>query len=62
MIRYIPCGCNKCDFGRNKKPRVCELGMCNSYEESYTRTNIDCEIGCATLEDFNKQYGTNWKE
>ena len=62
MTRYIPCGCNKCDFHRNKKPKACEYGRCNIYKESYIKTDTDCEIGCATLHDFNEQYGTDWEE
>lgn len=64
MTRYIPCGCSKCDFSESRHiPRTCKLGMCNSYEESYMKAEVDnCEIGYATLEEFNTHFGTNWEE
>lgn len=62
MIRYIPTGCRKCDFGRREPYRSCKLGMCNTYEETYSKVDIDYEFGFATLEEFNEYYGTYWQE
>ena len=43
-------------------PRRCKLGLCNTYEESYFIMDVDYEIGCASLEEFNEKYGTDWEE
>lgn len=62
MIRYIPIGCNKCDFSESRIDHCHREGMCNSYEEAYIKSDVECNIGFASLEEFNKEYGTNWKE
>lgn len=62
MIRYIESGCYKCDFSEGQSTHFCQKGMCNSFEPTYIKTEIDCEIGFASLEEFNKANGTNWIE
>ena len=62
MKRYVPAGCRKCDFEGREMPRRCKLGLCNTYEESYFIMDVDYEIGCASLEEFNEKYGTDWEE
>lgn len=62
MKRYIPCGCSKCDFSEGQSTKLCKKGFCNSYEEGYITCETDIQIGCASLEEFNKIYGTNYKE
>lgn len=62
MKRYIPCGCSKCDFSEGQSAHLCKSGFCNSYEEGYITCETDVQIGCASLEEFNKIYGTNYKE
>lgn len=61
MIRYIPCGCCKCDFSEGQSTKLCKKGFCNSYEESYIKGETDAPIGYASLEEFNKKYGTNYR-
>ena len=62
MKRYIPCGCFKCDFSEGQSTKLCKKGFCNSYEEEYMTSETDCPIGCVSLEEFNKEYGTSYKE
>lgn len=62
MKRYIPCGCSKCDFSEGQSTKLCEKYFCNSYEEGYMTSETDCPIGCVSLEEFNKEYGTSYKE
>lgn len=61
MKRYIPCGCCKCDFSEGQSDHLCKKEFCNSYEESYIESETNVEIGCASLEEFNKKYETNYK-
>lgn len=62
MKRYIPCGCCKCDFSEGQSDKLCEKGFCANYEEAYFISETDVSIGYATLEEFNKAFGTDYKE
>ena len=62
MVRYIPCGCHKCDFSEKPRKRCCDEGNCGGYEESYVKIEIDYDIGYVSLGEFNKVFGTDWKE
>lgn len=62
MIRYIPNGCHKCDFSEMPRMRCCDEGNCGDYKESYIKDDIDCELGYASLEEFNAAFGTDWEE
>lgn len=60
MIRYVAGECSKCDFSEGGSIKLCGKDYCCSYEPTYTKMDIECEIGYATLEEFDKVYGTNY--
>lgn len=62
MIRYIPCGCRKCDFSEYSEEDKWRCDSCSSHKESYIKDDTNVLIGYATLKEFNEAFGTDWKE
>ncbi len=61
MAKYLAGGCYKCDFSEGQSTHFCEKGFCNNYEPSLIKVPDDYPFGL-TMEDFNKNYGTNYTD